>query len=316
VTGERGVPGGRLLSTCWLIAAALITAACDDRSPTAATPTEPVDVSAPVGFPGSTKPLRIVAVGDIACPPGGEVTDDACQQAATAKLAASIHPDAVIALGDLQYHDGTAREYMGAYDKSWGSLRPITRPVPGNHDYHTDDADGFFAYFGQDQPWYAWDAGSWRIYMLNSNCDEVDCAAEEEWLESDLAANPRSCSAIAMHHPRYSSGRHHSADAMSGFWQIAWDHHVDLALAGHDHDYERFLPMDADGNVSSRGITSFVSGTGGGSLYELHDVEPGSVYFQSTEFGVLTLRLARDEFRWRYTTIGGTVLDHGRAPCV
>ena len=70
-----------------------------------------------------------------------------------------------------------------------------------------------------------------------------------------------------MHYPRYSSGKHHSNESMSDFWRIAYDQHVDLALAGHDHTYERFEPMDADGNPSpGRGLTSFVSGTGASRL--------------------------------------------------
>jgi hypothetical protein len=153
--------------------------------------------------------------------------------------------------------------------------------------------------------------------MLDSNCAKIDCSAEQEWLSADLADNPRRCSAISMHHPRYSSGRHHSDESMSGFWQSAYDHHVDLALAGHDHDYERFAPMDADGNVApGRGITSFVSGTGGKSLYERHGEVTGSVFFQSTEFGVLDLTLGPTSFSWRFLDTDRNVLDHGSAPCL
>jgi 3',5'-cyclic AMP phosphodiesterase CpdA len=206
---------------------------------------------------------------------------------------------------------------MGSYDESWGSLRSITRPVPGNHEYNSGDAHGYFAYVDQSERWYAWDAGKWRIYMLDSNCEDINCDAEQEWLRADLADNPRQCSAIAMHHPRYSSGKHHSQQTMADFWQIAYDNHVDLALAGHDHDYERFQAMDADGNASAgRGLTSFVSGTGGKSLYSEYDAEAGSVYFQNTEFGVLDLTLAADGFSWKFLATDRTVLDRGSARCV
>jgi acid phosphatase type 7 len=303
-----------LLAAClgWTL---LVAGACGGPEPSG--PTEPVDVSAPVRATGPDRTTTVVAVGDIACAPDEQVTPESCQQEATARLTTALAPDAVIALGDLQYESGSISDFMGSYDDSWGSLRGITRPLPGNHEYNSDHAGGYFAYVDQSQPWYAWDAGKWRIYMLNSNCGEVDCAAEQDWLRADLAANPRQCSAIAMHHPRYSSGKHHSDESLSGFWQIAYDNHVDLALAGHDHDYERFAPLDANGNVSpGRGITSFVSGTGGRSLYSEYDVAPGSAYFQNTHFGVLSLTLAADGFSWEYTTTDRSVLDKGSAPCV
>ena len=191
------------------------------------------------------------------------------------------------------------------------------QPLPGNHEYSSGDARGYFDYVDQGEPWYAWDAGKWRIYMLNSNCEEVDCDAEQEWLLTDLEDNPRQCSVIAMHHPRYSSGKHHSAGFMSDFWRIAYDHHVDLALGGHDHSYERFEPLDADGNASpGAGFRRSLSAPGGKSLYAQFDAEPGSAYFQNTHFGVLDLTLGSDKFSWRYVSTDGSVLDKGQAPCI
>ena len=297
------------------LAGSLLVTACGGPEPPG--PEEQVDVSESVGAVGRDRVVKVVAVGDIACAKDERVTPETCQQDATARLASSLDLAVVVALGDLQYKKASISEFMGSYDDSWGALRSITRPLPGNHEYNSDDARGYFAYVDQDKPWYAWDAGKWRIYMLNSNCEEVDCDAEQEWLRADLEANPRQCSAIAMHHPRYSSGKHHSIESMSDFWQIAYDHHVDLALAGHDHDYERFDPLDADGNASpGRGLTSFVVGTGGKSLFAEYDAEPMSAYFQNTRFGVLDLTLAADTFSWRFVATDDSVLDQGQATCI
>ena len=76
-----------------------------------------------------------VAVGDVACP-AGDTTND-CRQAATASLAASEHPGAVLMLGDAQYNSGLTSEYLsrGAYNDTWGQFNSIVHPVPGNHDY-------------------------------------------------------------------------------------------------------------------------------------------------------------------------------------
>jgi hypothetical protein len=261
--------------------------------------------------------VKVVAVGDIACPPGDPVTMTACQQASTAAQARSIDPRVVLALGDLQYDDGRLADFRASYDGSWGTLKDRTKPLPGNHEYRTAGADGYYSYFGGKSPGYrATTIGSWRVYLLNSNCAKIDCAREQAWLRTDLAAHPQACSAIAMHHPRYSSGDEHGSDpVMAPFWRIAYAHHVDLALAGHDHDYERFYRMDGDGHRRSDGLVSFVSGTGGKSLYGLGTRAPGSAYFQSTDFGVLTLWLGDGGFAWKYRTIAGDVRDAGNASC-
>ena len=311
---------GRLRVVCGQVSAALgvlaIVVACS--GPEQETTRESSsDVTAAVRGQNADVGARLVAVGDIACAPGEPVTPTECQHAATARLTTSLEPDAVIALGDLQYEEASEDDFEGSFSKSWGQLLPLTRPVPGNHEYNSAAATGYFSYFDDPPPWYAWDAGAWRIYMLNSNCGDVDCDSQREWLDRDLADNPHECTAIVMHYPRYSSGQHGSAEFMSQFWKIGYSHHVDLALAGHDHDYERFAPMDADGEVRpGRGITSFVVGTGGKSLYGRGEPEVGSEYFQNTAFGVLHLELSPDRFSWEFLDIDRAVLDEGSAACV
>lgn len=276
---------------------------------------DPPDTSPATASPA---PVRIVAVGDIACPPGEPATKKTCRQAATARLARRLDPDHVIALGDLQYDRGALRAFRRSYDESWGRLKRITKPVPGNHEYRTAGAAGYHGYWATQAPaWDAWDAGTWRIYNLDSNCGYVDCAAERAWLKADLADHARACTLIAMHHPRYSSGEHGSTRTMARFWRIAFDHRVDVALAGHDHTYQRFAPMDADGDVRpKRGIQSFVSGTGGKSLYAKEHNLRGSRYFTSRRFGLLLLRLSPGEWTWRYRTVDGVVRDSGSRSCV
>ena len=275
----------------------------------------PVDTPAPARV---VEPVKVVAVGDIACPPGRPVTATTCRQRATARLAARNDPAYVLALGDNQYDSGRLAEYRGSYDQSWGALKGITRPLPGNHEYRTAGARGYYAYFNRPAPgYYAWTAGTWRIYNLNSNCTKIDCAAETRWLRRDLEAHPRVCSAIAMHHARYSSGSEHGSDpSVRRFWEVAHAHHVDVALAGHDHDYERFARLDEAGHRAADGLLSFVSGTGGKSLYPLAQRLRASQYAQDTRFGVLVLSLGAGEFGWRYQTTDGVVRDSGSRSCV
>jgi acid phosphatase type 7 len=280
----------------------------------------PTSPTAPVTPRLPAQAVKVVAAGDIACPPQDPITTVSCQQAATARLAFRLDPSWVLTLGDEQYETGSRSEFEGSYDASWGALKSRTKPLPGNHEYKTKHADGYDGYFGPRHHYYATRLGSWRAYLLNSNCDQIDCARERSWLRHQLSAHPTRCSLIAMHHPRYSSGSVHGSEpAMASFWQIAINHHVDLALAGHEHDYERFVRMDAHGHRSPTGMVSFVVGTGGKSLYALRARLPGSAYFENTEFGVLLLWLGADGFTWQFRTIGpdptGVVRDTGSGSC-
>ena len=264
--------------------------------------------------------VEVVAVGDIVCPPGAPVTATTCRHAATARLTKQIAPKAVLALGDLQYDVGRLSAFRDAYDKSWGALRDITYPTPGNHEYRTAGAQGYFDYFAGRTPsspgYYAFDLGRWRAYSLNANCGEIDCAAQLDWLEQDLEANPRSCSLISTHHPRYSSGEHGSNTSMRRFVRVALSHRVDLMLAGHDHHYERFAPMNNQGEVRRRGVTQFVSGAGGKSHYAADGELTGSQYVEDDTFGVLRLVLRPDSFRYGFRGIDGSSQDTGTRNCV
>ncbi len=262
----------------------------------------------------------VVAVGDIACPPGRKKTKTTCRQGRTARLTDDLDPDAVLALGDLQYETGSLPAFRNAYATSWGPLRGITYPVPGNHEYRTKDARGYYRYFDQRQPgrpgYYAFDLGDWRVYALNSNCDEIRCRREYRWLRKDLEAHPRDCSLFAMHHPRWSSGGEHGSDEdMGRFFFMAYRYRVDVVLAGHDHGYERFNRLNAAGERDEDGVLSFVSGAGGKSLYKFGETEDGSAYRRSGHFGVLRLALRPDRFRFAFKDVDGSTPDSGRRNC-
>jgi acid phosphatase type 7 len=268
----------------------------------------------------ATSSVKVVAVGDIACRPGARVTRTKCRQAATARAASALSPHRVIALGDEQYEKGRYRAFTRSYAKSWGKLRSITWPVPGNHEHKTPGARGYYRYFAKRQPgppgWYRRSLNGWQLYLLNSNCANVSCAAERAWLEKEMAAHPSTCSLIAMHAPRFSSGGEHGSSVrMRPFWRIAQKYGADVALAGHDHNYERFAPMNPDGALdAAHGIQQFVSGGGGKSLYAKGTTVPGSQRFIS-RFGVLELTLRPSSYSWRFVGTKLGVRDSGSATC-
>ena len=85
-------------------------------------------------------------------------------------------------------------------------------------------------------------------------------------------------------------------------------------LSGHDHDYERFTPLDVRGRPSPDGMTSFVVGTGGKDLHDLGSRKRGSRYFRDDRHGVLALDLRRGSFGYSFHGIDGRVLDEGSRP--
>jgi acid phosphatase type 7 len=275
--------------------------------------------------------LRIAAAGDIACDPAspsfakGQGVGLTCRQAATSNLLVGEGYRAVLVLGDVQYEDASHAKFLASYDRSWGRVKAITRPVPGNHEYRTPGAAGYFEYFGEvagdpAEGYYSYDLGNWHVVALNSNCAAIggcqEGSPQERWLRADLAANPAPCTLAYWHHPRYSSGLHGSDRAYRSFWQALYDANADVVLVSHDHDYERFAPQDANGRRDvRRGIPQFVVGTGGRSLRTFPRIEPNSEARDAESFGVLELTLGSEVFGWRFRPAVGSFADSGSASC-
>lgn len=120
---------------------------------------------------GADDPV-IIAAGDIAACGASHTGDEA-----TAALVAGI-AGTVLPLGDNVYPDGTSGQFTDCYDPSWGASKARTRPVPGNHDYNTAGASGYFGYFGAaagdpSKGYYSYDLGTWHLIALNSECAEI-----------------------------------------------------------------------------------------------------------------------------------------------
>ena len=120
----------------------------------------------------------IGAAGDIACPPGRwRNRPNVCGMEGTAKVLEAIRPDAVLTLGDNQYPSGLRADFEASYADTWGAYRDITFPVPGNHEYETPGARGYFAYFGKragepDKGYYSYDLGAWHALRTNGGRHE------------------------------------------------------------------------------------------------------------------------------------------------
>ena len=230
----------------------------------------------------------------------------------------------VFAAGDLAYPDGTSGQFRDCFGPTWGRWKARTSPAPGNHEYHSEGAAPYYAYFGAragstGAGWYAYDLGTWRVYVLNSNCTKVGCGASSPqvtWLRADLAANPRTCVAAVWHHPRFSSGEHGNNPAVAELWRALEEEGAEVVLTGHDHDYERFAPQTGDRVADPAGIRQFVVGTGGAALRSFGSRKLNSVVRSSSTYGVLKLTLRAGSYDWRFVpAAGGTFTDSGSGAC-
>jgi hypothetical protein len=260
----------------------------------------------------------VLAAGDIAgCDTFGD-TD-------TAELLDEME-GTVLVLGDLAYEDGTTQQFADCYDPTWGRHRHRTLPAVGNHEYNTGGAAPYFDYFGEaagtrGEGWYSRDLGEWHVIALNSNCGQIGgCgpgSPQVAWLTDDLATNQADCTLAFWHHPRWSSGIEHGPDPETDhFWRVLHEAGADVVLNGHEHSYERFAPMDADGAADPHGMVEFVVGTGGRSLYAFDTVLPTSEQHDNTTFGILQVRLGDGSYEWEFVPVeGGTYTDTGEADC-
>jgi acid phosphatase type 7 len=284
--------------------------------------------------PAAAQDPVIAAAGDIACDPSD--TTDPCQQKETSDLLVGAGLTAVLPLGDIQYNSASLANILAVYDPTWGRVKSISRPVLGNHE---SSGTGYFDYFNgvgaSDGPagprgkgWYSFDVGSWHLVALNSNCTRpedttnvVDCGVgseQERWLRADLAAHPTSCTLAFWHHARYSSGHDGSNDFVQPLWEALQDAQAEIVLSGHSHDYERFAPLDRNGNLDpAGGIRQFVVGTGGAFFTGgLDSLEPYSEVAQNDTFGVLKLTLRPDSYSWAFVPEAGkTFTDSGTTMC-
>jgi Bacterial Ig domain/RTX calcium-binding nonapeptide repeat (4 copies)/Calcineurin-like phosphoesterase len=267
---------------------------------------------------GAQEPPVLLAAGDIA----------GCNSQGDEATAAILDgQEGIIAtLGDNAYPAGTLEDFALCYEPSWGRHKTRTRPTPGNHEYRTPGAAGYFAYFGvaAGQPgegYYSYDLGSWHVLALNSQlCFMSGCgpgSPQEQWLRKDLAAHPAACTLAYWHHPRFSSGRLPQLSVTEPFWKALYEHGADVIVSGHDHIYERLAPQTPIGDHNAiYGVRQFTVGTGGHSHSFVWAPLTTSEAVNGDAFGVLKLTLRPEGYDWVFLPEPGRMFtDSGSGRC-
>jgi hypothetical protein len=280
-----------------------------------------------VGFDDANDPVVSGQGSPSAGPAGGEgfvssihsptavvwaVGDGGTRLPAAATVAGYIadsDPDRLLYLGDV-YGDGTAEAFETQYEPTYGALATLTAPTPGNHDAPLAE-QGYGPYWEEalgapPPPYYAFGVSGWEVLSLNSEIDHEPGSPQLRWLHRRVAAGG-DCRIAFWHRPRFSAGLDHGDQPdMDPVWD-ALRGHARIVLNGHEHDMQRFRPRG--------GITEFVSGAGGASLYRVDESDPRLRFSNDSEYGALRLELSPQQARYSFVTVAGEVLDRGAVSC-
>jgi 3',5'-cyclic AMP phosphodiesterase CpdA len=159
----------------------------------------------------------------------------------------------VVMLGDNIYGGQTPKDFQKKFE--WPYIGLLNSGVKfyaslGNHD---SDAQQSYKLFNMGRRRYYSFTPQEGVHFFALDSNRVD-QAQLAWLEEELAKSGGDWKIVYMHHPLYSSGgRHGSSLALrKALEPLLVKYGVAMALAGHDHFYERITPQ--------MGICHFVIG--------------------------------------------------------
>jgi hypothetical protein len=260
---------------------------------------------------------------------GDEQTAALVDSIVRADSAATVE-SVVFTVGDNAYPAGLDRDFVRCFTPSWGDpkkrIMNLIRPTIGNHDYQSAQGAAYYRYFGSRagprlKGYYSYDIGAWHAVALNSEIAALGPASErseqEDWLRKDLQSHNNKCTLAYFHRPLYSSGAHGMSSVMKSIWKILADGGVDLVINGHEHHYERFLPMNAAGVLDTlNGMEQIIAGTGGGGLTGIRTRRaPNSAAQIQGHWGVLIATLGSGEYRTSFIDVNRTVWDPSGGTC-
>ncbi|HEX4718043.1 MAG TPA: metallophosphoesterase [Thermoleophilaceae bacterium] len=270
--------------------------------------------------PAAGKPFVLAAAGDGA---GGETS----AQTVVNRMK-TWSPNLLLYLGDV-YEKGAPTEFKNWYGAPtstlFGQFRSITDPVVGNHEYSASPtAAGYFDFWDNIPHYYSYNANGWHFIALDSTSQFGQTAAGSpmyKWLQDDLRTDTHPCTVAYFHHPPWNIGSEGYTTRMDEIWSLLAQNGVAMVLTGHDHDYQRWVPLDASGNPPGRfsngaGTTEFVIGTGGHSEQSFVATDKRvAAAFSNTQFGAMRMELNSSGAAYQFVTAAGQRLDSGSVQC-
>jgi hypothetical protein len=300
-------------------------------------------------FVGGSEAMPGTATFKTAPAPGtGDVTfiafgDSGTGSTAQRQLASVIANDTfdlALHVGDIVYgtaatsNEATYPTYQNFFFDiyKWLPNTPFM-PTEGNHDSRPTNGNGraYLDLFvlpengATPERHYSFDYGPVHFIVLDTEFTFQDATRRADqlaWLEADLAATRQPWKVATFHRSPYSSGTEHGSDltVRSAFDPIFERYHVDLVLSGHDHHYERTIPMRVSTTPTDTPVTYVVTGGGGAGLYTVTAGSPWTAYVSSrTEYvkvHVDACTLTLQGIGLNGASFDGTTLSHCQQPVV
>jgi 3',5'-cyclic AMP phosphodiesterase CpdA len=192
----------------------------------------------------------------------GDVGDSGSRLRSTAEAIdelAAIQPiDGLVLAGDNVYPRGDPARLPATVFEPFGRLLREAElfAVLGNHDVMDGNAEAQAAALGMPGLWWARHLGDVLLVGLDSS--QAGDPEQQAWLERTLANATERWRIVVLHHPPYSAGYQGSnRGAREAFAPLFERHGVQLVVSGHDHDYQRSVPIN--------GVTYVVTGGAAGT---------------------------------------------------
>lgn len=201
-------------------------------------------------LPGGSPALHLAVVGDVGHP--GRRLD--AVGAAVARIDDAEPLDALVVLGDNVYPSGDPARLDDTVFRPFAAVldhAPLYA-ILGNHDVMRNHAAAQVRLLGMPGRWWAHHLPG-DVLLVGLDSTQLDDPDQHAWLERTLASATERWRLVAVHHPAYSAGYQGASLAVRRRWSPLFARHgVQLVLSGHDHDYQRSVPVD--------GVTYVVSG--------------------------------------------------------
>lgn len=231
---------------------------------------------------------------------------------------ASHGPDFILMSGDMVEFGTNQHEWEAWFEGAGEVLAEIPLiPAHGNHEFL---ATNYFSLFSlpHTEQWFSFDYGTLTGVVLNDSFVSAEVMDQTEGAFIDeVFTDSASIWRVAMHHrPAYTIGTTHSSDTnLRSIWSPRFDTHgVDLVINGHNHLYERSVPIRAEQEVAvGQGTTYLVSGGAGAPLYTevedqwFNEVSNPIEHYIIAEFGP-------DSAEFTVRDLEGTVIDSFTVP--
>jgi len=265
---------------------------------------------------------HIVAAGDWGCSKNTEKT---------VKLAQSMNPQLLLALGDYSY-EKTATCWLNLIKP----VESITKINFGNHEDSDSLLNSYLSHFSLTKQFYSYDIQNVHVLTMSTEEKFETDSEQYSFVLNDLrnAANNPDIKWIIvnMHYPFYASPNTCKESDCAGNEEYREIYHplfdkygVDLVLQGHVHNYQRSYPLNFNQESSSKplvtstskadyqnpnGVIFAIVGTGGVNFHGLSGSAPFMAYQQDSKFGILDMHFSDNKLDAKFVTNDGSTLDH------